>query len=114
VFIGNGNPAHAREFLFEQSLQGGVFTDPARRLYRALDLRHGMTLTFNLRSARHVRRAYQRGYRQQGIKGDPWQQGGNVAVDESGQVLLVQRAEIAGDSLPIERVVDTLLNAKPH
>jgi len=108
VFIGNGNPSHAREFIFEHGLSGGVFTDPSRQLYRSLDLKHGMGRTLNVRSIRHAQRAYRQGFSQRGVKGDPWQQAGNVAVSAQGEVLCIQRAEVAGEVLSVDKLVAAL------
>lgn len=109
VFVGNGNPSHAREFMAEYNLAKGVFTDPSRKLYAALEMRHGVNLTLNISTARHARRAYQRGYRQQGVKGDPWQQGGNVAIGADGTILAAERASVAGDVIPVHGLIDALL-----
>lgn len=109
VFVGNGNPAHAREFMSEYNLEGGVFTDPSRRLYAALEMRHGVNSTLNVSTARHARRAYQRGYRQRGVKGDPWQQGGNVAISADGTIVAIERANVAGEIVPVQHLVGMLV-----
>jgi len=109
IFVGHGNPSHAREFMSEYNLAGDVFTDPSRKLYAALEMRHGVNSTLNISTARHARRAYQRGYRQRGVKGDPWQQGGNVAIAADGSILAVERANVAGDLVPVQRLVDVLV-----
>jgi peroxiredoxin len=110
VFVGNGNPAHAREFMQEYELtRGGVFTDPSRRLYSALEMHHGVSRTLNVQTARHARRAYSRGHRQRGVKGDPWQQGGNVAIAANGNILASERASVAGDLVPVRELVRLLV-----
>lgn len=109
VFVGNGNPAHAREFMQEYSLSSGVFTDPSRRLYGALEMHHGVSRTLNVQTARHARRAYNLGHRQRGVKGDPWQQGGNVAIAADGRVLGSERASVAGDIVPVRALVRLLV-----
>lgn len=109
VFVGNGNPGHAREFMAEYDLTTGVYTDPSRRLYTALEMRHGVSRTLNVQTARHARRAYQSGHRQRGVKGDPWQQGGNVAVAANGSVLAVERASVAGEQIPVRNLVEALV-----
>lgn len=114
VLIGNGNPAHAREFMFEHGLNDGVFTDPSRRLYKALAMKHGMGRTFNVRAVRHAQRAYRSGFQQRGVKGDPWQQGGNVAVSSKGEVIAIQRAEVAGEALALDELVARLLPETPR
>jgi peroxiredoxin len=109
VFVGNGNPSHAREFMTEYNLAKGVFTDPSRKLYAALEMRHGVNLTLNVNTVRHARRAYQLGHRQRGVKGDPWQQGGNVAIGADGAILAVERASVAGEVIPVRHLVEALL-----
>lgn len=109
VFVGNGNPTHAREFMQEYSLSSGVFTDPSRRLYSALEMHHGVSRTLNVQTARHARRAYNLGHRQRGVKGDPWQQGGNVAIAADGRVLGSERASVAGDIVPVRELVRLLV-----
>jgi peroxiredoxin len=109
VFVGNGNPTHAREFMQEYSLASGVFTDPSRRLYSALEMHHGVSRTLNVQTARHARRAYNLGHRQRGVKGDPWQQGGNVAIAADGRVLASERASVAGDIVPVRELVQLLV-----
>src|SRR5690606_26547681 len=108
VFIGNGNPSHAREFMQKHQLQDGVYTDPSRRLYGLLELHHGMTRTLNTRSVRYARRAYQRGFRPGGIKGAPWQQGGNAAIAADGTILSLDRFEVAGEPVSPDRLVELL------
>lgn len=109
LLIGNGNPSHALEFMGETRLTEGVYTDPARKLYRAFAMYHGLRRTLNLQTRRNARRASFSGFRQTGIKGDPWQQGGNVVLDSSGDVVSVQRAEVAGDQLDTRASIDLLL-----
>lgn len=95
--IGNGNPLHASVFMREAGLEDDVFTDPARILYRRLSMRHGVFSTLNASSTRHARRAYRRGFRQAGTRGDPWQQGGVVVACTDGTVAFIQRFTVAGD-----------------
>ncbi len=109
VLIGNGNPSHALEFMSEARISDGVYTDPARSLYKAFAMRHGLRRTLNLQTRRHARRASFHGFRQTGIKGDPWQQGGNVVVDGDGRIVSLQRAELAGERLDTRSSVDALL-----
>lgn len=95
--IGNGTPLHARVFMNEANLHADVFTDPGRLLYDALAMRHGIFATINPTSRRYVRRAQARGFRQLGVRGDPWQQGGAIVVAKDGAVAFLQRFAIAGE-----------------
>ena len=102
--IGNGNPLHASVFMAEAGLTRDVFTDPARILYQRLAMRHGVFSTLNAKSTRHARRAYRRGFRQHGVHGDPWQQGGVLVVCTDGTVSFVQRFDVAGDQADLAEI----------
>jgi peroxiredoxin len=102
--IGNGNPLHAQVFRDEAKLDADVYTDPARLLYRRLSMRRGVLSTFNPTSTRHYKRAYDRGFRQKGTRGDAWQQGGVLVVASDGSVAYVQRFNVAGDAMDLIEV----------
>lgn len=97
IFLGNGNPAHAGEFMRRLGLSERVFTDPGRVIYRKLEMRHGLLRTLNLESSRHSRRALRGGYRQRGTHGDRWQQGGVLVIEPDGSVAFQHLSEVAGD-----------------
>jgi hypothetical protein len=102
--IGNGNPLHAGVFMDEAGLAGDVYTDPARILYNRLSMKHGLFATVNRASTRHMRRAVQRGFRQKGRRGDPWQQGGVVVVATDASVAFIQRFGVAGEPADLVEV----------
>ncbi len=102
--IGNGNPLHAQVFRDESKLDADVYTDPGRLLYRRLAMRRGLLSTVNPTSTRHAKRAYERGFRQKGTRGDPWQQGGVLVVATDGSVAFVQRFNVAGDPMDLIEV----------
>lgn len=101
IIVGNGNPKHARDFERQVGLEGAVFTDPARQIYRALAMRHGIGRVMNLQVSRNFRRAFAAGFHQVAVKGDRWQLGGNVVFDADGAVRFMQHAEVAGDLTPV-------------
>jgi peroxiredoxin len=100
-FIGNGNPLHAQVFMDETGLTSDVYTDPARLLYKRLSMKHGLFSTVNRTSRRYARRAGERGFRQIGVRGDPWQQGGVLAVTREGVVAYLQRFSVAGERVDL-------------
>ncbi len=102
--LGNGNPLHASVFMDEAGLSSHVYTDPARIIYKRLAMRHGVFSTVNPTSTRHARRAYRRGFRQVGTRGDPWQQGGALVVCPDGTVSFVQRFNVAGDQADLAEI----------
>ena len=97
VLIGNGGPHFLAGFRDRTGYQGALYTDPSRRTFRALDLRHGVRSSMNLRSARRAVSALADGFRQGRTQGDPWQQGGVFVVDTAGEVVFSYRSEYAGD-----------------
>jgi peroxiredoxin len=103
-FIGNGNPLHAQVFMDETGLTKDVYTDPARILYKRIAMKHGLFSTLNRTSTRNARRARERGFRQVELRGDPWQQGGVVAVTRDGTVAYLQRFNVAGERVDLSEV----------
>ncbi len=106
--IGNGNPAHAKYFEERNGLQGRVYTDPARLVYRALGMRHGVGTSFNPRMLKHAWRAYKAGHRQTKTLGDPWQQGGTLVVSTDGEIAYTHVSKTAGDHAPVHSVLRIL------
>lgn len=108
--IGNGNPAHALGFADRTGVEATrVFTDPARLLYRALGMTHGVGGLRGLRAtAGHSLRAWQRGHRQLSTQGDPWQQGGTLVVARDGRITYSYLSRAAGDNAPIGRIIDAV------
>jgi hypothetical protein len=108
LLLGNGNPAHAGEFMRASGLDGVVYTDPARLIYRGLGFNTGMLRTYNLESTRNARRAVAAGHRQRGVKGDRWQLGGALVVEPDGAVAYRYAAEVAGDHAPLSDILRAL------
>lgn len=97
VVIGNGGPSFIEGFREKSGYDGPLYTDPSRRTYRALGFRRGVSLAFNLQSARLALEAFREGHRQGITRGDNWQQGGVLVVDTAGEVAYAYVAERAGD-----------------
>lgn len=108
VVIGNGLPMHAAAFSEDKGLEGAVFTDPDRNLYRALGMTRGVGATFSASSLKNGLRAIKGGFRQAKTQGDPWQQGGTLVVAPDGRLLYEHISEAAGDHAPIEDVLAAL------
>jgi hypothetical protein len=108
--IGNGNPVHAREFMTRMGMTGEVYTDPARLLYDQVGMLHGVRRTLNLKSSRLGREARRIGYRQLGVRGDAWQQGGCLLIAPDGELLYEYRSEVAGDHPPMGVILDSIAN----
>lgn len=108
VLLGHGNPVHAGEFMRRIGLTGRLYTDPARIIYRALGMHHGMLRVYNVESARHFRRASLAGYRNASVRGDRWQLGGTVVIAPDGSVAYRYASEVAGDHGAVSDVLAAL------
>jgi peroxiredoxin len=95
--VGNGTPAHARDFQAERGAGLNLLVDPALEAYRAAGLRRGALRTLAPRSLGHGLRALAGGNVQGATRGDPWQLGGAFVVDRSGRVHYAQVSSEAGD-----------------
>jgi hypothetical protein len=108
LLLGHGNPVHAGDFSRQVGLAGHVFTDPARILYRALGMKHGVLRVYNLESSRHMARATRAGFRNRKVVGDRWQLGGTVVLDEQGAITYRHVSEVAGDHGSVSDVLFAL------
>lgn len=113
IVIGNGSPTQAGFFAEDHRLEGAVFTDPKRVIYRALGMREGLGSTFQLRTLKHAARAYTKGFRQKRTQGDPLQQGGVLLVDGSGHISFSHLSETAGDHPSTREVLAALDRLSP-
>lgn len=108
VVIGNGSPTLARFFAEDQKLEGRVFTDPERVVYRALGMREGIRSSLTVGAFKNAWRAYRKGFRQKSVQGDPWQQGGVLVVDRSGSIAYEYLSRAAGDHPPTSAILGAL------
>jgi peroxiredoxin len=97
VVVGNGSPVEAAAFQVEVGLDFPLFVDPGRRAYAAAGLRRGASTVLRLNVFRRGLDAWQRGFRQGKIAGDPWQQGGVFVIRPDGDVRLAHVSREAGD-----------------
>ena len=103
IVLGNGNPTDAASFQSKHP-SFEVFTDPSRRVYRLLGMKHTVFGTIGPEATRHLLRAWRSGFRFSGVRGDAWQQGG-VALFVAGRVEYVERLATAGQKLDLQRLV---------
>lgn len=104
VFVGTGLPAMAAAFQRDFAPGLPVLSDPSRRLFELAGMRRGLGSTLRWRLMANLLRALRRGFRQRGVQGDAWQQGGVLVLDERGAVLHRQVDGVAGDLLDLEAV----------
>ena len=106
--VGNGAPHFAQAFAEETQLEGSVFTDPERAVYRALGMKRGLSHTVNLKTAKNAARALLNGHIQTAIRGDRYQQGGAAVVAKGGELRYLYVSENAGDYAPIRDVLEQI------
>ena len=98
VLIGVGNRHFAEGFRRELGLTVPLYVDTARNSYRALGMKRGVVATIlSPATWRNMRRAWRNGFRQKGIKGDPWQLGGTLVVKPGGRIAFRHLSRASGD-----------------
>jgi hypothetical protein len=109
VFIGVGNRRFAEAFRRELGLTVPLYVDTARNAYRALGMKRGLFATLlSPATWRSMARAWRGGFRQGGVKGDPWQLGGVLVVRPGGHVAYRHLSRAAGDHPPAAEVLAAL------
>jgi AhpC/TSA antioxidant enzyme len=112
--VGNGLPQQAKWFAEDTGLrEEQLFTDPARATYKAAGLKRGFLRTMGPAVWAKGRRARQGGFKQSGVKGDPWQEGGVFVVTPDGSVPYSYISETAGDHPEPADVVAAVEAATP-
>ena len=106
--IGNGTPSFIAGFRETTGFSGTVLTDPSLEVYRAAQLRRGLSTIFTLGAAAHTVGALSRGFRQGRTRGDNLQQGGVLVVARDGRVLWHHISESPGDNADPEQIVRVL------
>ena len=105
AIIGNGAPHYVQGFRDKTGFDGPVYTDPSRKSYRALGMRRGLRTLARLQAVRRAIQVYRDGFRQTGVQGDAWQQGGVFVVDTAGHLVYAYRSEYGGDHPPMDEVI---------
>jgi hypothetical protein len=108
LFVGTGLPAMAADFARSHAGPHPVFSDAERRTFAAAGLRRSLGATLHWRLLRNAIRAFRNGFRQTGVQGDPWQQGGVLVFDAAGNLLHRQVDQIGGDELDLDAVLASL------
>ena len=95
--IGNGRVEQAAAFAREFDLPFTLLTDPGRRSYKAAGLRRDFGSTFGGAAVKNAVGSFKRGFRQAGVQGDAWQQGGAFVITPEDQVLFSYISAAGGD-----------------
>lgn len=113
VIIGNGSAEFARAFRADLDLRGTILIDPDLVSYRAAGLRRGRAEILSPRLWTNAARAFQAGYRQNSVEGDPWQLGGIFVIRPGGDLLYQYRSREAGDHPDPADILSSLDNPHP-
>ncbi|MBX3461561.1 MAG: AhpC/TSA family protein [Planctomycetes bacterium] len=105
VFVGTGTPAMAADFARTHAGPHPVLSDPARRTFAAAGMRRSLWATLHWRLLPNLLRALRAGFRQTGVQGDAWQQGGVVVFDAEGRMRHREVDHAGGDELDLDAVV---------
>jgi peroxiredoxin len=108
IVVGNGQPRFVSDFRRTTGFEGLLYTDPTRSAYRACGFNRGVSATVNPTTAKNAVRALRGGFRQGKTQGDPWQQGGVVAIAPGDEVLRIERVRRAGDVINLDAAIDAL------
>jgi hypothetical protein len=103
--IGNGTPNFIAGFREQTKYDGPLYTDPSLDVYKAAELKRGVTKTLNPRAAFSTLRALKNRVRQGLTQGDAWQQGGVLVVATDATVKWQHANEHPGDNAPVESIV---------
>jgi prostamide/prostaglandin F2alpha synthase len=106
--VGSAQPEAAARFreLFELDFQ--VYVDPERRVFGLLGFDRNLGGSANPAVILAALRAWLRGARQGITEGDPWQLGGVLIVQPSGEISYRHASRFAGDHPKIEAILQQL------
>jgi hypothetical protein len=108
TIIGNGSPAHARDFRKTHGKGLRSMVDPHKQTYKVLGMRHGFRYTINAASVMRGAQTTARGFFQAETQGDAFQQGGTLVLARGGRPVFFYRSRFAGDHPSLEEVMAAL------
>jgi len=106
--IGNGSPSFIDGFREETGYDGPLYTDPSLAVYKAAELKRGVTKTLDPRALGATFKAFARGMRQGSTQGDPWQQGGVLVIGTDGHIKWHHAADRPGDDATAAQILRAL------
>ena len=108
MFVGNGLPVMAQDFIEKFQIQSPVYVDPKRILYKALGLSANKLKMLNPKMFVSGLKTAKKGFVQSKVLGDPWQLGGVVLLTPAGEMPYVYRSAFAGDHPGIDVVLQKI------
>ncbi len=108
VVIGNGAPMFIAGFREMTGYDGPLYTDPSLEVYRAAELKRGISTFLSATAVGRTVRSLGRGFRQGRTRGDALQQGGVLVVAPDGRVLFQHISESPGDNASAARIAGAI------
>ena len=106
--IGNGSPSFIDGFREETGYDGPLYTDPSLAVYKAAELKRGITKTLDPRALGATIKAFAHGGRQGRTQGDPWQQGGVLVIGTGGEIKWHHASARPGDNATASQIARAL------
>lgn len=111
VVVGNGLASFITGFRDKVGFTGALYTDPGRRVYRALELRRGLGTILRVKTFARAIGAFREGHRQTRTLGDAMQEGGVFVIATNGESTFEYRSQFAGDHPSNESLLDGVARA---
>jgi hypothetical protein len=108
VFVGSGSPEMAADFVASFSISSPVLVDETCEAFQAAGMRRSMFATLHWRTVLNAVRAWRRGFRQGRVAGSPWQQGGVVVFDRSGEICHLEVDRAGGDEFDTVALMESV------
>lgn len=112
MVVGNGTAEHARWFVEDEGVTVTVLTDPDRVAFRAIGARRGAASSLGPATVAASLRAFRRGFRASGVKGDALQQGAVWIVGPGGELVWHHTSRWAGDHPDPAEILSALLRRR--
>ena len=111
LVISFGTTEETRQWRDEVCPSFATLVDSDRNVYRAYELEQSLWGSWNLKTSVYYLRAFARGRKWHGIKGDSTQLAGDFIVNPDGSFLLEYRSEEATDRPPVADILALLRKA---
>lgn len=108
VVVGNGSTHFAKAFREDERIEFPLFTDPSLATHAVMGLRRDLGSTLNPKALTGAVRALRKGFRQEKVQGDPWQQGGVFVIAPPDTERFAYVSQAAGDHPSVAMILAAL------
>ena len=109
--VGNGNVMQLNWFIDDQKPDFESFTDPSLAVYERAGFRRDLGTSLTPKLFTGAVRAFRKGHRQAGVKGDARQQGGVLVVKPDGTLVWRYVSNFGGDHPTTEAIMGAVREA---